>query len=596
MPIALLLKNMAGILKTAGSALAPWTQIVPLESTIVARARSAFLVHWFGPRIPVDGLSLKGIIVNIDALGEQRQLAERSLPKTSTGPNLFEPVMGFAGLVAGLARSPIGSIVGVITMLSVMDASVKTVLVAIGWIVAAFSLVFGMIVAPVGTTLLVTGAIAGGVAALALFAGLSDRNDIRIVFNLFGALARFMNAGEILLRQLLGGTAQARNPLLKRMMEMTTPIASLMAQLLGAVAALVRRVGPVLPSVASMLIALKGLIDTTFAALDEIAKGLLARIDEARNGPLSLAAVVNRLVRVATQQVEIIHRAFKGQLAIINGTLKLIRTKIESAFSTFLDEVLDFLLLIWKAHPVIQAIDAFRSQIDIITQAFKAAPTPAPTGKAGFFDPLIATLPKLPPMPDFPPLPDKPDAERLKVALGGDDIPPLNFDEIEKAATSLGKTREPIVLSEEARRAIEKTMRRPSVFEPERKVLAAELGSTPAAALEANAKQLEKLREVFAVVVGRILPPEMRAVYAPMLAETFHSIDQKLYGIEGPMNQPPVLDLPTSEDLRPMVRLLRFRMPGHDPSEVRAFQDKLLDRLRTQKYRAPTAAMPVGAP
>jgi hypothetical protein len=596
MPVALLLKNMNGILKTAGNALAPWTRIVPLESTIVARARSAFLVHWFGPRIPVDGLSLKGIIVNIDALGEQRQLAERSLPKTSTGPNLFEPVMGLAGLVAGLALSPVGSVVGVITMLSVVDASLKTVLVAIGWIVAAVSLVFGMIVAPAGTTVLVTGAIAGGVAALALFAGLSDRNDIRVVFNLFGALAGLLNAGDILLRQLLGGAAQARNPLLKRIMEMTTPIASFMAQLLGAVAVLVRRVGPVLPSVASMLIALKALIDATFAALDEITKGLLTRIDDARNGPMSLAAVVKRLVRVASQQVDLIRKAFKGQLTNIKDTLTLIRTKIETAFSTFLDDVIAFLRKIWKAHPLIQAIDAFRSQIEIITQSFKSAPKPATTGKPGFFDPLIATLPKLPPAPDLPPLPRNPDAERLKAALGGADVPPLNFDEIEKAAKNLGKTREPIVLSEEARRVIEKTMHRPSVFEPERNVLEAELGMTPSAALEANAKQLEKVGELLAVVVGRILPPEMRAVHAPMLAETFHTIDKELYGGKESMQQPPVLDLPTSEDLRPVVRLLRFRMPGHDAAEVRSFQDKLLDRLRMQTYHAPTSAVPVGAP
>src|SRR5215216_2080605 len=127
MPVALLLKSMAGTLRAAGAALAPWTQIVPLESTIVERARSAFLVHWFGPRIPVDGLSLKGIIVNIDELGEQRQLAERSLPRTATGPNLLEPVMGIAGLVAGLALSPAGAVVGVITMLSIMDLSLKTV-------------------------------------------------------------------------------------------------------------------------------------------------------------------------------------------------------------------------------------------------------------------------------------------------------------------------------------------------------------------------------------------------------------------------------------------------------------------------------------
>jgi hypothetical protein len=434
--------------------------------------------------------------------------------------------------------------------------------------------------------------------ALALAAGLSDRDEFRVLFNFFGALVGFMNAGEILLRQILGGAAEAKNPLLKRILEMTTPIASLMAQLLGFLAILVRRIGPVLPSLASMMVGLKALIGATLAALDEIMKGLFERIDEARTSGESLADVVKRVIAVTTRQVEISKKAFKAQLTIILDALTLMKTKITGVFDKFLDGVLEFLKQQWKQHPIVKVVDAFRLQIDIITKAFESAPKKeeSDTDEPGFFDPLIATLPTPPSMPDFPPVPDLPDAKKLKATLGGDDIPPVNFDEIEKAAKKLGKKREPLTLSEDARRAIQQSINRPSVFAGERQAFQDKLEMTPAAALAENAAQLGKLREALSVVVGRILPPEMRAVYAPKLHETLFAIDQKLYGIEGPINQPPVLDLPTNENLRPVVKLLRFRMPGAGTAEVRAFQDKLIERLQGQQYLAPTQPVPVAAP
>ena len=599
MPLALLLRNMNGILSKAGSALAPWTQIVPLESTIVERARSAFLVHWFGPRVPVDGLSLKAIIVNIDQLAAQRQLAERSMPQTATGPNLLEPIMSFAGMAAGVLISPMGAVAGVITMLRVADISVKTVLGAIAWILGAIAIVFGMVVAPAGTSILVGGLIASGIGGLALAMGLSDRRDIRALYNLFAALAAFMNAAVLILRQIMGGASAATNPLLKQILQLTTPLAAFMAQLLGAAAVLIRRVAPVLPSVAAMLVDLKALISSAVDALSEIVHGLLDRIDQVRNGPLSLTAVFDRVVGVAKQQIARIQASMKSELAVLSAALDSIKTSVSSAFTSFIAEVTEFLKYLWKTHPVIQTIDAFRTQIDIIKRAFETAPKPKKSTEPGFFDPLIATLPALPKAPEFPPTPTVPDAEKLKAALGVKDVPPLNFESIQAAAEKLGKAREPIVLSSDAQAAIDRMTRRPSIFQGERRQLANDLGKAPQAALEENAKALTKFRETFAVVVGRILPPEMRAVYAPQLAETFAMIDEKLYGKEpSPAKKPfPVLDLPANDELRPIVKLLRFRMPGADSAQVRAFQDRFLDRLQKSSYRVHTAApATVGAP
>jgi len=599
---------MSGILRTAGNALAPWLQIVPLESTIVDRARSAFLVHWFGPRIPVDGLSLKGIIVNIGELSAQRQLAERSLPQTATGPNLFEPVAGIAGLAAGILITPMGAIVGAVTMIQIMGLSVKTFFIALLWVAAAIGFLIGMIAAPAGTAVLVGGAIAGLVGGAALIVALSDRNDVRAVYNLFAALAGMMNATVIFLREIMGGAAQAKNPLMRQFLGLFQPLAAMMAQLIGAVAIFVRRIGPVLPSVALMLISLGALIRDSFAALSEIGRGLMDRIDQLRNGPLSLSAVVKRVITVAQTQVAKVQEAFKSQLEIIIAELGSIQSRLASAFTSFIAEVTAFVEYLWKSHPVVETINAFRSQIDIISQAFKSAPPPPPgPSKPGFFDPLIKTLPKLPDAPTFPALPTVPDREKIKEALGLKDVslvPPLNFDAIEATAKSLGSMRAPLVLSEDARREVEKAMRRPSIFEPERRRFETELGMTPEAALGQNAQQMEKFRDAFAIVAGRILPPEMRAVYAPMLAETFITLDKELYGIDREKTELPVLDLPTNDDLRPIVKLLRFRIPSSDEYAVRSFQDRLIDRMKATTYKvrgggAPAvmpAPVPVGAP
>ncbi len=108
MPIALL-PDLAKSLSRVGTRLEPWERLVALEVEILRRARGAFLVQWFGRRVPERQLSLHVVFVNIAALKARYRLARQSLPQPYPELNLIGPIAGAAGGVAGLFASVSGS-------------------------------------------------------------------------------------------------------------------------------------------------------------------------------------------------------------------------------------------------------------------------------------------------------------------------------------------------------------------------------------------------------------------------------------------------------------------------------------------------------
>ena len=53
MPIFLLLAETTWTWQFAAKQLEPWVHMVAVEEVLIERARSAFLVHWFGMRLPL---------------------------------------------------------------------------------------------------------------------------------------------------------------------------------------------------------------------------------------------------------------------------------------------------------------------------------------------------------------------------------------------------------------------------------------------------------------------------------------------------------------------------------------------------------------
>jgi len=575
MPVALLLQKMIDALKASAGALSPWTEIVPLEATIVERARSAFLMHWFGRRLPMDGLSLRAHIVNIAALDRQFLAAQRSVPTSQGGPNLTEPLLGFAGTLAGMAMTPAGAIAGASLLLRFSAFGIGVLVKALVWLAVPALLGFGLIAAPGGTAVLVGGGLAALGAAFALAAAIGEDRPLRAVFDVFGALARFMNASVILLRQLGGPRAEVRNPLLRRILDLADRFAGLMSQLLGAIAVVVTRIGPVLAPVARTLVGLGRLAGTTMTALGVVVQGLLSRVDEMRTGPLAVSPVVGRLAAVARQQVAKVTQLVTGQVDLLAAALTELGTALHTGLDRFATSAGDFVVRLFTEHSTVKVLKALHDQITAIVTAFAATPSPPPKPGAepSIIQPLVDALPAVPSIRTFPEL-RLPDTDLLR--LGAIWLPPLTIPSITHAADDPGRTdlEAPVELSEQARAVIARVGRRHSVFAADRLALKEEAAGSPEKAL-LTAQERERFRQAFAVIVGRVLPPELRGTAVPPLVDP---------------EQLPVLDLPDSDELRPVVRKLRLHMPGADSGDVKRFQDLVTERIQQRSYRAGPAS------
>ena len=593
MPLALLLKNLAGTLATAARTLTPWLEIVALESIVVERARSAFLVHWFGFRLPFDGLNLRAVIVNVEALDRQFLAAQRSVPVSAGAPNLTSPLLAFAGTVAGMAISPVGAIAGIRMLWRSSELSLSLLLKVFAWFLLPVLLGFGMVVAPVGTTVLVGGGLGAAGFGFGLFAALGDRREEHAAYDLLGALARFFNASLVLLDQLHGPRSEVRNPLLRRVLEVADRMAALFAQALGAIAVLIVWIGPVLRPAARLLTGLGALASSVFAVLGQTVDALMGTFTAMKTGALALPPVIARVTAVAKRQAPIAQKAATAQLDLLAAAFGKVGERLGTALDGFVTAITDFLAALFAGHPTGIVVQALRKEIDLITAAFAlpAAP-PAPGAKTGPspLEPLLAALPELPPVA-LPSLPSLPDTARLRRELGASTVPPLTGASIRRYAGEIGPSSidtPPIKLGEDATKALEGVAKQPSILRPQ---------LPPTAALTLNAEQLARFREAFSVIVGRVLPPELRGTGTEQLAKVFAAVDQKVYGADErkiDADKLPVLDLPETDRLQPVVPRLVLRTKGTTLGEARRFQAQLIERLQRQSYRVGPLA-PAGA-
>jgi hypothetical protein len=109
MPLALLLQKQVAVLEKGAKKLGPWAELAYLEELLIDRARSAFLVHWFGSRLPLSGLNLRVAIENLDDLRARYLEVTRSVQPPPSGLNLTEPLAGLVGTLFGSLSAPINS-------------------------------------------------------------------------------------------------------------------------------------------------------------------------------------------------------------------------------------------------------------------------------------------------------------------------------------------------------------------------------------------------------------------------------------------------------------------------------------------------------
>src|SRR5438094_7726628 len=104
MPFIVLFHEVFDKFAKAVKKLERWNELVDLEILLVARGRSAFLVHWFGSLIPLDGSSVRIAIVNFEALRRRYSLVmSKRRSKLSEGPSMLEPLADISGSFAGAA-------------------------------------------------------------------------------------------------------------------------------------------------------------------------------------------------------------------------------------------------------------------------------------------------------------------------------------------------------------------------------------------------------------------------------------------------------------------------------------------------------------
>jgi hypothetical protein len=326
-----------------------------------------------------------------------------------------------------------------------------------------------------------------------------------------------------------------------------------------------------------------------------IVDGLKSRVDELKDGPLSVMAVVDRVIAVARKQLTTVSGLIPGQLDVLVAAFTEVGKTLKDRMTEWAGEpeqpakdgkpkkaakpglLGNFLEDLFVKHPVAQVFVALADQIKAIMKAFAAMPPkPTPPGgpKPSKIAPLLDTLPSPPsliPFPDFA----MPDEAALRTRFGAASVPPLNIGAIERAAADLGRTGgiAPIELGEEARTAVAAMRRRRSIIAPER--ARADVVGPEDWTLGVEPEQLGRFQEAFAVIVGRVLPPEFRGTAIPKLVDP-----AKL----------PVLDLPSDDELRPMVKQLRLRMPGAHINDVKRFQDMVTERIQLRSYRVTPAS------
>ncbi|KRA77027.1 hypothetical protein ASD78_05305 [Lysobacter sp. Root667] len=593
MPIGLLLTGLSAPLAAMATAFERWSAVLRLEAVVIDRARGAFLVEWFGARLPRIGTRLRVVIENIQALGERYREARSRSMGGQTGPNLLEPVAGLAGMAAGMFISPSGALMYLYSCLresaGIIVSSLLTIL---------YSPVFLTEITGLGTALAMVAfplvLIGGFVVAIIAAAGGANSSMV-LAFELLGDATRAIQALTRFINLLMGPREAIRNPLLKSILGLVDRIAALFAQLVGAAAWLVTRFGRMLLSTAMQFRALIDFAKGIWDVVDRIGRGTVTALQGAdpEASPLAILmrlidhvmAVARRLIEIAGAMLaEMVVSLKYGFGSIADRTRAEIETTVSMARSLIED------------LPMIKMFRATARMVTVVRSIFAssgigkskppaATPPPSSGGLGGAVRGGVGAGRALSSLLVVPPTPSLDFARRMvDTARGGAVVTnPWGPDfDTDMAA--------PFALDPATDALAEQLMAEPpSVFRGEIPMMVAEFGvDTPDAAFEQLRTEELRYRDVLYTVAARILPPQIQ-IRIPMLLDAFDALDRRVYGRDVPERETefPVRDLPDNGRLRPVVRKITVRAPGADPISVRNIANDLTRLLREQTYLAP---------
>ncbi len=523
----------------------PFRRFLDHQAEVIARARGAFLSRWFGPSLPLEGLSVRVAFANLAALAARaRSVSVTGQPSPWDQPNLTEPLAGLAGITVGMWASPLNSL---LLGAMIADAFPRWWTILLAGLNAITYGTAGMVV------LFIAGAAGGGLLALAGLAG----RDVPPLVSLLGSVASLTGPAASFWDQLNGPRTAVRNPVLSEMLAILDSLAALVPQLFGAVAIVITAAVPQIPALA----ALASYGRACWAVVHDAVTGMMDMLRDEFVGPKSpfpavvgmLDAVGNSLTRFAellSARWSCLGVADSGDVAALSVWEASLRPQLAVVLSPVVE-------------PLKAASQAFSRVASIMGRVFGGPPGPV----MGAVHAVIRLTARLaapavkiyhllagPPSPPLPPAPGLggfgailAPFQQPPAAVAG---PPTVPSDLEAALHRL--ERPPRVLDE----ALAK-------FEP----APAEGPGGPATSVADLAPYLE--------VVRRLVPSALAVPFADL-----QSFVSKL----------PVRVAPPAQELRVLVGALRVRLPDAQAAGSRAWSTRLRRAMEMHAVKAPAAA------
>ena len=575
MPLSLLLQDVANALRRGleqgDFRLADaWARVVFLETQLVARARFAFLIHWFGPGLPLHDLKVRVAIRNLDALLERYRVVVQEMNAGERRRNFLEPAAGLAATLFGSLSSPITSIflyerlhrlkqrwfTGVGAALNVLTLG------TLGSFIALFA--------------------AGGAAFLPLSIPLLATDDtVKSTHRLLGAVAEMFGPFRRFWQALTGPRDKLRNPVLRAILNLGDEAANLVPFLMGGFAILIIRVGAVLKPLSEQVPALFSLVQAVQPAILFIVDDFMERLNGLYTGKRSPFQVIMVILDALKRLTPTLSKGFGNAFEVVTAYLGRSAHELSQAWKIWKATAIPQIKSVVMDSPTVLTMTAF---IDAIKGVINIFSTPgSPPGK---FGKILAIL-------------QLPDEARLTARFGGEPPPLEDILRIAKGeggplAMYVDPT--PFTLKKDALQGLEIARHPPSVFAGEELTLKEEL--TQARSLD-RLRAEQNLRDLLFEVVARVMPPVAYG-YVSQLEKVFLKIDEalkredidKLRGEEIARRRKeglPVRDLEEEYRLLPLVSRLRVRVGGQSSDEpaVREWARQLVEACNKQTYSAP---------
>lgn len=586
MPLVLLLKDITKAFADGAKKLRQWSEMAFLEELVLQRARSAFLVYWFGTSIPLYGMRVRVAISNLDALRDRYRGVVHGRRMQPRGLNLTEPLAGLAGTMAGIILSPSGIILT--NVAAIQSGNFLVGLMVIGG-AGLLALVGGLVAAFPAWGIPILGGLLGAGAL-----GVATNASAQQMYRFFGALAEALDAGMDFLDQLLGPRENVRNPLVRAFLDLADKVAQALTHLVGGVAVIVARGGEMIRPLREQLPLFHGLAQEVIVVIAEILKDFLERLFDALIGPRSPLRIIDYVLDGLRNYFTLVKDLF-------TSTLDGAQEHFESWSAQSFKEIDKWGIKTYgilethvRKHPTARgieiALDRYRLVEKIMGPLGSSGASSAgggastggtstggtSTGGTGGGSSIL------------------PDAGVVSL-LSGPPALPLTGKSIQVGAGLRAFARQyfpqafanPFEITPEMKQAFFRARRRRTVFAAERRRLRDRQGRSPQEQLEALRARELPLRNALYQIVANVLPAQATP-YVVELDDVFRQIDEHLY-LHPPEPrdfEPPVREILESRRLQPVVHRLRIRRPGGEQDVTERWTEGLRSALETQSYVA----------